>query len=220
MGAGMLTDVELLRRMERAPLRTARYADLGELGSNIWRTLDRLAEQGAVTRIAKGVYTVPPAGEDGRTWKPTIETAGLAVATARFGDRNAVLMGIGAARHWTAIPRAIGVTTVAVPELRQPVRLDDGGIVYMIPRDLERLEAQLEDTELGDGLVTTPRQTMYDLLMRPNQGKLPGEAREAAKNFRGQVSGEDLVEICEWYGRANGAVREMIRDLENGLFVD
>lgn len=216
----MLTDVELLRRMERAPLRTARYADLVELGSNVWRTLDRLAEHGAVTRIAQGVYTVPPGGEDGRIWKPTIEAAGLAVATARFGDRNAILMGIGAARHWTAIPRAIAVTTVAVPQLRQPVRLDDGGIVYMIPRDLDRLDAQLETTELGEGLVTTPGQTMYDLLMRPNQGKLPDEAREAAKNLRGQVSGDDLVEICERYGRANTGVREMIRDLGNGLFVD
>ena len=71
----MLTDVELLRTLERAPLRTARYAELKDLGSNVWRALDRLADQGAVARIAKGVYTVPPAGEDGRTWKPTIEAA-------------------------------------------------------------------------------------------------------------------------------------------------
>jgi len=215
----MLTDVELLRRIERAPLRTARYADLAELGNNVWRALDRLAEQGAVVRIAKGVYTAPPAGEDGRTWKPTIEAAGLAVATARFGERNAILMGLGAARHWTAIPRAIAVTTVAVPELRQPVRLDAGGTVHMIPRDLDRVEAQLEDTELGEGLVTTPRQTMYDLLMRPNQGKLPDAARDAARNFRGQVTGDDLAEICESYGRANDAVRDMVRDLRNGHFV-
>src|SRR5690606_9013239 len=68
--------------------------------------------------------------------------------------------------------------------------------------------AQLEDIELGEGLVTTPRQTMYDLLMRPNQGKLPDAARDAARNFRGQVSGDDLAEICEWYGRANDAVKK------------
>lgn len=89
----------------------------------------------------------------------------------------------------------------------------------MIPRDLDRVEAQLEDTELGEGLVTTPRQTMYDLLMRPNQGKLPDAARDAARNFRGQVSGDDLAEICEWHGRANDAVRDMVRDLRNGRFV-
>lgn len=109
-----------------------------------------------------------------------------------------------------AIPRAIAVTTVAVPTLRQPVRLDGGGTVHMIPRDLDRVEAQLEDTELGEGLVTTPRQTMYDLLMRPNQGKLPDAARDAARNFRGHVSGDDLAEICEWYGRANDAVRNAL----------
>jgi hypothetical protein len=49
---------------------------------------------------------------------------------------------------------------------------------------------------------------MYDLLMRPNQGKLPDAARDAARNFRGQVSGDDLAEICEWYGRANDAVKK------------
>jgi len=211
----MPTDVELLRTIERAPLRTARYADLEALGNNVWRQLDRLADEGGLIRLAKGVYTVPPDGHDGRHWKPALETAGLAVATARMGNRNAVLMGLGAARHWTAIPRAIAVTTVAVPGVIRPaVELEHGGTLFMIPRELEKLDVILERTELGDALVTTPAQTMYDLLMRPNQGKMPDEALTATQNFRGQVDAQELWAICEQYGRANKAVRQMLRDLE------
>jgi len=217
----MRTDIDLIRTIERAPMRTARYAELRELGSNIWRTLDALTEQGAVTRLAQGVYTVPPGGQDGRTWKPTLEAAGLAVATARFGNRNAVLMGIGAARYWAAIPRAIGVTTVAVPEAgRPPVELDGGGTLHLVPRELTKLDATLQETELGEGLVTTPAQTMYDLLMKPKQGRMPDEAIAAARALQGQVDAEDFVYVVGLWGRANDAVRRMLRDLQrDGLSV-
>lgn len=211
----MPTDIDLLRAIERAPMRTARYAELRGFGTNVWRTLDVLAEQGAVTRIARGVYTVPPQGQDGRTWKPTLEAAGLGIATARFGNRNAVLMGIGAARYWASIPRAIGVTTVAVPEAgRKSVELDQGGTLHLIPRELAKLHAAVEETELGDALVTTPAQTVYDLLMKPNQGGMPDEAIAAAKSFRGQVSAQDVGHVVNLWGRANDAVRQMLRDLQ------
>lgn len=211
----MPTDIDLIRAIERAPMRTARYAELRELGSNVWRTLDALVEQGAVTRLAHGVYAVPPGGLDGRTWKPTLEAAGLAVATARFGHRNGVLMGIGAARFWAAIPRAIGVTTVAVPEAgRPPVELDHGGTLCLIPRELTKLRAAVEETELGDGLVTTPAQTLYDLLMKSKQGGMPDEAVAATRNFRSQVDAGDFADIVDLWGRANDAVRRTLRDLE------
>ncbi|HKT56955.1 MAG TPA: hypothetical protein VJR25_09295 [Microbacterium sp.] len=210
----MVTDIDIVRTIERAPLRTVRYVDLRALGTNVWRNVDRLAEQGAATRLAHGVYTVPPDGRDGRTWRPTIEAAGLAVATARFGNRNAVLMGLGAARHWAAIPRAIGVTTVAVPEAgRPPVELDRGGRVYMIPRDVERLDAVLDRTELGPALVTTPAQTIYDLTMKPAQGGMPNEAAAAVRNLRAQVRPEDLNAIVNAHGRANAALRTMLDEM-------
>jgi hypothetical protein len=210
----VVTDIDIVRTIERAPLRTVRYVDLRALGTNVWRNVDRLAEQGAATRLAHGVYTVPPDGRDGRTWRPTIEAAGLAVATARFGNRNAVLMGLGAARHWAAIPRAIGVTTVAVPEAgRPPVELDRGGRVYMIPRDVERLDAVLERTELGPALVTTPAQTIYDLTMKPAQGGMPNEAAAAVRNLRAQVRPEDLNAIVNAHGRANAALRTMLDEM-------
>lgn len=213
----MATDIDLLRAIERAPMRTARYVDLRGFGTNVWRTLDVLTDQGAVTRLAQGVYTVPPGGADGRTWKPTLEAAGLAVATARFGNRNAVLMGIGAARYWAAIPRAIGATTVAVPNAgRGPVELEHGGTLHLIPRELHKLHAGLEQTEFGDALVTTPAQTAYDLLMKPKQGGMPEAAIMAARDLRGQVDAEDFADVVGRWGRANAPVRQMLRDLERG----
>ncbi|GAA3760754.1 hypothetical protein GCM10022240_11730 [Microbacterium kribbense] len=214
----MVNDVDIVRTIERAPLRTVRFVELRELGTNMWRTLDRLADQGAVARLAHGVYTVPPDGRDGRTWRPTLEAAGLAVATARFGNRNAILMGLGAARHWAAIPRAIGVTTVAVPETgRPPVELDGGGWVRLIPRDLDRLDAVLETTDLGPALVTTPAQTLYDLTMKPAQGGMPDEAVAAARNLQARVRVEDLQSIVDTHGRANATLRAMLKAMDRDV---
>ncbi|MFV0372870.1 type IV toxin-antitoxin system AbiEi family antitoxin domain-containing protein [Microbacterium sp.] len=211
----MATDLDLIRAIERAPLRTLRYVELRDFGTNVWRTLDALVDHGAITRLAQGVYAAPPGGQDGRTWQPTVETGGLAVATARFGNRNAVLMGIGAARYWAAIPRALAVTTVAVPAAgRAPVELERGGTLHLVPRDLNKLDVAVEPTELGDGLVTTPAQTMYDLLMKPKQGGVPDEAVAAAAVLRGQVHVEDLADVVERMGRANDAVRQMMGELE------
>jgi predicted transcriptional regulator of viral defense system len=210
----MADDVEILRIIERAPLRTMRYAELRGFGSNVWRNIDRLTERGALTRLAHGVYTAPPDGRDGRTWRPTIEAAGLAIATARFGNRNAILMGLGAARHWAAIPRAIGVTTVAVPVAgRPPVELDRGGRVYMIPRKLARIDATVQTTELGPALVTRPAQTIYDLLMKPAQGGMPEEAAAAARNLVGGILPVDLQDVIDANGRANAAVRKLLDEM-------
>jgi hypothetical protein len=181
------------------------------------RTIARLADRGALVRLAKGVYAAPPEGRDGRKWRPALEAAGLAVATARFGNRNAILMGLGAARHWAAIPRAIGVTTVAIPEAgRPPVTLDGGGTVHLIPRNVERLDAVLEQNELGRALVTTPAQTLYDLLMKQGQGGMPDEALAAARHLRGQVRPADLRRVIDTLGRANAAVRGALEEMETG----
>lgn len=213
----MANDVDALRAIERAPLRTVRPQDLESNLAHARRTIARLVERGALVRLAKGVYAAPPEGRDGRQWRPTLEAAGLAVATARFGNRNAVLMGLGAARHWAAIPRAIGVTAVAIPEAgRPPVTLDTGGIVRLIPRDIDRLDVVLEQNELGRALVTTRAQTLYDLLMKPRRGGMPDEAWAAARYLRGQVRPADLRRVVDTLGRANAAVRETLNGMETG----
>lgn len=210
----MGSDIDALRAIERAPLRTLRPQDLEPAFVHARRTIARLVETGALVRLTYGIYTAPPDGRDGWRWRPTLETAGLAVATARFGNRQVVLMGLGAARHWAAIPRAIGVTTVAVPEAgRPPVKLDRGGTVHLIPRDIDRLDAVLEQNELGRALVTTPAQTLYDLLMKPAQGGMPDEAIAAARNLRARVPAADLRKVVDAHGRANPAVRAALDDL-------
>ncbi|MFK4790052.1 type IV toxin-antitoxin system AbiEi family antitoxin [Microbacterium sp. ZW T5_56] len=211
----MGNDIEALQTVARAPLRTLRPQDLDHILTHPRRTLVRLTDNGALTRIAKGIYTAPPNGHDGRTWKPTLEAAGLAAGTARFGNRNAILMGIGAARHWAAIPRAIGVTTIAVPEAgRGPVDLDHGGTVHFIPRNLDRIDAVLERTELGPALVATPAQTLFDLAMKPMQGGMPDEAAAAIKNLLAVVTAKDLRKIMSRHTRANATLRAALDTLE------
>lgn len=210
----MARDTDVLRAIERAPLRTVRLKALTEFGPNIWRVLDRLAEQGAVKRLTQGIYTVPPGGRDARRWKPPIEEAGIAIAVARFGDRQAAMTDITAARHWAAMPRAIGVATIAVPRAGYaPVTLDDGGTVRFIPRKLDELDLALERIGQGDALVTTLAQTLFDLLMRPDRAGLPEEAIQAAANLQPRVTARDLEFVTAQAKRVNDRVREALHQI-------
>lgn len=210
----MARDTDALRAIERAPLRTLRLKELDEFGPNAWRVVDRLVEQGAVKRLAQGLYTVPPGGRDARRWKPTIEQAGIAIAVARFGDRQAAMTDITAARHWAAIPRAVGVATIAVPRAGYaPVALDDGGTVRFIPRKLDELDLTLERTELGAALVTTPAQTLFDLLMKPGRADMEEEALQAAANLQPRVTAEDLELVVGKAKRVNDRVRAVLNQI-------
>lgn len=210
----MTDDVDIVRAIARAPLHTVRLRDLKGAGTNTWRTVDRLTEQGALTKIVHGVYTAPPDGRDGRTWKPPFEAAALAIATARYGARQVALMGVSAARHWAAIPRAIGIAHVAVPRGGYaPATLDRGGIVRFIPRDLGRLDLAVERTALGDGLVTTPAQTLFDLLVRPDHDGLAAEIAGAVRNLVPRVTVTDFEEVARRHTRGGPKVANMIDEL-------
>lgn len=208
--------VALTRAAERAPLRTIRWADVDQHATNAARDLATLRAHGALVRIAHGIYVAPPGGADGRRWKPPFEAAALALATARFGQRQVALMGIGAARFWGAIPRAIAVTTIAVPVAgRPPVHLETGGTVHFVPRKLDDLDLVLERTPLGDALVTTPAQTLYDLLARPHQGHIPDAVEEAVRNLRAQVAAEELRTIVAAARRVPAAVKHALAEMEH-----
>lgn len=211
----MAGDVDVVRTVAAAPLRTVRLRDLRGFGQNAWRTVDRLVEQGALTRLLHGVYTAPPDGRDGRTWKPPLEAAALAVATARFGARRVALTGVSAARHLAAIPRAIGIATVAVPRAGYaPVELDGGGAVRFVPRDVDRLEVVLERTALGEGLVTTPEQTLFDLLARPLPVELANDIPDGIRNLAARADAGEFERIAT-RARGNAAVREMAARLNS-----
>lgn len=207
-----MTDaIDILRAVARAPMRTMRYQDARSLGANSWRVLDDLVDQGALKRIVRGVYTAPPNGQDARTWSPSLEAAALAVAASRHGSRQAILMGIGAARFWGAIPRAIGSTVVAIPVAgRRPLRVGSG-TMYFAHRDLGGIDASVERTELGSGLVASREQTLFDLLMRPAQGGNPEASAEAVRNLRSQIDLDEFAEVVGGSGRANDAVRRILQ---------
>ncbi|GAB6859031.1 type IV toxin-antitoxin system AbiEi family antitoxin domain-containing protein [Microbacterium xylanilyticum] len=209
-----MDDIEVLRAVAGAPMRTVRSRDLDREGLNTWRTLARLVDQGALKKLIHGVYTAPPDGRDARTWKPAFEDAALAIAVARFGARNAALMGLTAARHWAALPRAIATAAVAVPRTGYPETEYGGGRIRFVARDMKRLDLVLVDTMLGKGLVTTPTQTLYDLLARPALPGLQGETEATARNLVPQADAEEFADIVGRHRRANDAVREMQKELE------
>ncbi|HAM43781.1 MAG TPA: hypothetical protein DCM67_01990 [Propionibacteriaceae bacterium] len=78
--------------------------------------------------------------------------------------------GLGAARCHHAIPRAIGVTVIAVPEQHRPVTMTDGSRIVFTTTDVSKLDVRYERTDLGGFLVTTPEQTLLDQLPQPFRG--------------------------------------------------
>lgn len=168
-----------LRQLANLPMSTGRAADLAHVFRNPSQELRRMAESGKVLRLARGVYAAVPLRATAR-WRPSLEAAAMAWATATHGDRVPILMGLGAARFHHAIPRALGVTVVALPVQHRPLELL-GGTVLFVKRDVDSLEARTERSELGEMLVTTPEQTLVDLIARPQLGDMPDEAEAAAR---------------------------------------
>ncbi|WP_216822863.1 type IV toxin-antitoxin system AbiEi family antitoxin [Aeromicrobium sp. A1-2] len=166
-----------------------------------------MVEQGAVTRLAYGYFIVTP-DDQGDGWKPTIETAAAGIAAAIFGQRNMVLMGVTAARVHLAIPRAIGVAVIAAPRQHRPVKLEDGGKVRFVARDVDGLDARLETLETGQALVTTPEQTLLDLAKRPDLGDLATEAHAAVRNLAGRADWEKLTRLAHRQ-RARAALEQI-----------
>lgn len=158
------TEREALQRFARAPMRTVRAADLADLYAHAGPELSILLRRGVAHRLAHGIYCAVPREHVGTAWRPTIEAAAAAIATALYGDQVPILTGLTAARMHRALPRAIGVGYVAVPTQRRALRLADrDGEVRFIMRKVAELDAVAVATELGQGLVTTPEQTVLDL---------------------------------------------------------
>lgn len=165
-----------------APLRTVRPVMLEHVYANPRKELVHMRDAGLLVQIAPGTYTAKPDDiPPGHRWRPGLEEAAMAYATAQYADRVPVLYGLGAARFHHAIPRAIGVTVVAVPEQHRPVTMTDRGRIVFTTTDVGKLDARYEHTQLGGFLVTTPEQTLLDLLDRPDLGGMPQEAEAAIR---------------------------------------
>jgi hypothetical protein len=158
-------DKRALQRLARAPMRTVRAGDIADLYAHPGPELSLLLRRGVVRRLAHGIYcAVPQEYVGSHTWRPTVEAAAAAIATALYGDRVPVLTGLSAARLHRVLPRAISVGYVAVPTQRRALRMtDDAGEVRFVMRAVAELDAVAMATELGQALVTTAEQTVLDL---------------------------------------------------------
>jgi len=132
----------------------------------------------------------------------------MAYATAAYGDQVPVLAGIGAARHWHAIPRAIGVTVIAVPEQHRPVVLGTGGRIVFTRRDTTGIDAIPVQAGLGIMRVTRIEQTLVDLVLRPDLGAMPAEARAAASALAQRA---DLGRLTSLMARLPKAATSRVR---------
>ena len=83
--------------------------------------------------------------------------------------------------------------------------------MHFAHRELERLEAVSEGTELGCGLITTREQTLYDLLMRPAQGGAAAAAAEGARNLLPQIDDSEFEDLVSTAPRVNDEVRKVLK---------
>lgn len=188
---------EVRRLVARAPLRTIRVADLADVYAHPRKEIRELGRQGVLHRLAHGVYCAVPDDADPATWRPTLEAAAAAVATAHVGDRVPVLMGLTAARVHRALPRAVGVGHVAVPTYRRPVALvDRDASVVFAERDVAALDAVLVPTDLGPALATTPEQTVLDLA-RADPRAEDVDAQEAISSLWQECEPAQLHRLAE-----------------------
>lgn len=208
----MTGDVRLGRlptEITGAPMRTVRPVMLRGLYANPEKELVRLRANGLVVKVAPGTYIAKPdTVAPDSVWKPVFEEAAMAYATAAYGDQVPVLTGLGAARHWHAIPRAIGVTVITVPEQHRPVILETGGRIVFTRRDNAAVDAIPVQAGLGLIRVTRIEQTLVDVVLRPDLGGMPAEARAAALALVPRADPERLVRLVD---RLRPAARTRMR---------
>jgi hypothetical protein len=167
-----LAAVGLPPDLARGGERVIRPRDAAHIYVQPWSEFTRLANIGALHKVATGYYAIVPLSRIGdRRWKPDLEAVALGIGRADYGTANAVLMGVSAARHHGAVPRPLGVAVVAVPKQRPALTTTVGQVVF-VKRDIASLEVERIGTTLGAGWVTTVEQTLIDLAARPSLGDL------------------------------------------------
>lgn len=157
----------------------------------------RLTRAGALHRLAPGYYAAVPDDRIDTGWKPALEAAAWGVAAADQGVQQVAIMGISAARLHGAIPRALGVTVIAVTRHRRTLQMTDRDAhVLFVRRNTATLDLQRHRGELGEGWITTIEQTLLDLATRPTLGGLPDEAQAAIHALLPRADRELLAELA------------------------
>jgi predicted transcriptional regulator of viral defense system len=183
--------------LAQAPMRTVRTRDV-TVYAHARQELARLTRAGLLHRLADAYFVVVPQDRVGTQWMPTLEDAAAGIASADFGARGAALMAISAARLHRAVPRVIGVAVVAAPRRRKAVKLTDReATVEFFVRDLDVMQVEMMQTELGGCLVTTPEQTLLDLAHLAGHGGLAEEAEAAMRALAPRCDPDTLAEIAK-----------------------
>jgi hypothetical protein len=169
MATGSITLPPALVRRGNKVLRPR---DVGDVYAHPRPELARLVEVGALVRLATGYFVLIPQDRLGdHDWRPELEAATLGLAQTDYGVDQVALMGVSAARHHGAVPRAIGVAVVAVPKQRPRLKTRFGDALF-VKREVTRLDLERADTQVTSGWVTTVEQTLLDLAARPTLGGL------------------------------------------------
>jgi predicted transcriptional regulator of viral defense system len=157
-----------------------RPRDLADRWARPKEALRRLGASGILRPVAHGYWLVPPAERlTDPAWRPEPEAIALALAAADYGVDKVALMGVSAARHHGALPRAVSVAVVAVPRQRPPLDTAFGRVVFVF-RDVDRLALEPAETPLVTAMVTDVEQTLLDLADRPGLGAVdPRQVGEA-----------------------------------------
>jgi hypothetical protein len=168
--------------------RVVRPRDATEIYARPKQEFRRLADRGLIWPAAHGYYViVPPHAAGDHRWRPSIEPLALGIAVADYGPQATALDALSAARRLGAIPRALGIATVTVPKQRGALATPIGTIVFH-KRDVSTLETRRISTELADGYVTTPEQTVLDLAVASEVDRVGSDVvSEALENLAAQV---------------------------------
>lgn len=148
-------------------------------------------------RLANGYYALVPEMVRGRRWKPAVESVGLAIAQADYSVDAAAIMGPSAARLLGNVPRGLGTATIAVTKQR-PSLDTVAGRVRFVTRRVQGLDLQRTETELAAGWVTTPEQTLVDLIDRPTLGGFElADARAAIQSLAAVADLDLTLQLAE-----------------------
>jgi predicted transcriptional regulator of viral defense system len=189
MAAGVPTDL-----YDRETL-VVRSRDFSGRWVNPTNELTRLAQAGIVRSVSHGYWLIPPAQRlKDLSWRPEVEAFGLALAVADYGSEAVALMGVSAARHHGAWPRAVAVAVIAVPRQR-PLFRSPFGAVHFVKRATGRLATELTTTPLVTGSVTTVEQTILDLADRPSLGGV--RAKETGESISALAHRVDWAEVLD-----------------------
>lgn len=194
----MRTAVGLPPELARGGERILRPRDAADIYVQPWTEFKRLAELGALQRVATGYYAVVPLSRLGdKRWRPSIEATALGIAKADYGTSAVALMGPSAARHHGVLPRAIGLAAVAVPKQRPRLKTTVGQVIF-VKREVSKLDIERIETEFGPGWVTTAEQTMVDLAVRPSLGGLaPADVAAAIRGLNGRAQADVVQRIAQ-----------------------